>query len=113
MSVELSYESLGQDGLAEIVDQALVRILDNIEDPNTDYKPVREIKVSIKLKPDKDRKFPELSYSVTTKPAPVAPVTMTAMVADGTLVIPQLGSRPNQHELPMNVTPIRKEAHSG
>jgi len=120
MSTQLNYESLGEDGLGEIANVALAQIVNNIGDPNTEPKAVRELTIKVKFKPNEQRNMPTLTYAVTSKLAPVKPVEIMAMVdrgADGldTLFIPEIGTRPDQLELPINnpkVTSI-KEAQNG
>lgn len=121
MSIRLDYSSLGNDGLAEIVEKALGDVVANIQDPNTDHKKVRKLKIEVAFKPDEQRTFPVMSYTVNSSLAPVKPVTVTSMLAPDTrtgeviLTIPEIGTRPDQNELPINnpkVTSI-KEAQNG
>lgn len=120
MSIQLNYESLGRDGLSEIVDKALVDLVTNIGDPNTDWKKQRKLVIEVAFKPNEQRNFPEMSYSVKPSLAPVKPVTVTAMLdsdprtGEDALFIPENGTRPDQLELPVNpkVTSI-KEAQNG
>ena len=108
MSVELSLDSLGRDGLSEIFDEAVSEILGNILDPNTEPKKVRKLTVEVAFKPDENRSFPEVTYSVKKTLVGVRPATVTAMVTNGqdgeTLHIPEVGTDPAQHELPTNVS---------
>jgi len=115
MSIPLTYETLGRDGLAEIVDQELTRVCANIEDPNTDPKKQRKLVIEVAFKPNESRNFADMSYVVKANVAPVKPVVVTTMVDRGEIHIPQIGTDPAQHELPIDnpkVTRI-KEAQNG
>jgi len=115
MSIPLSYETLGRDGLAEIVNQELDRIRANIEDPNTDPKKQRKLVIEVAFKPNEQRNFADMTYVVKPTMAPVKPVVVTTMIEGGDIHIPQIGTNPAQHELPINnpkVTQI-KEAQNG
>ncbi len=106
MSIELTYESLGRDGLSEIFERGLALVRENIDDPNTDAKKARKLTVEVTMKPNEQRNFIEISYAVKEALAPVKPVTITAMVDGDTLQIPENGTRPDQYELPVNVSPF-------
>lgn len=119
MGIQLTYDSLGDDGLREIFQRGLVEVIGNIEDDNTDYKKVRKLTVEVTFKPNEARNFPELTYSVKTALAPVKPVHITAMTektknGEVVLTIPEVGTDPAQHELPINVSKLpSKEAANG
>lgn len=114
MSVEMTYESLGKDGLAEILDLALARLRENIDDPNTDAKKLRKVSIEIAVKPNEQRNFAEMSYAVKSTLAPVKPVNITVMIENDSIQMPENGTRPDQHELPLNVSPFAaKEQANG
>ncbi len=112
MSIQLSYDSLGSDGLREIFERGLSEIISNIEDPNTDWKKARKLTVEVNFKPNEQRNFAEMTYGVKVSSAPVKPVSVTSMVdrdkktGESRLFIPEIGTNPAQMELPVNVTPI-------
>lgn len=115
MSIKLDYESLGHDGLGEIANKALCEIVANIQDPNTDHKKQRKLVIEVAFKPNEQRNFPEMTYAVKTYLAPVKPVSITSMVESDhngelALFIPEIGTRPDQMELPLNVTPMKEAA---
>lgn len=115
MSERMTYDTLGQDGLAEIVDLALTQVIANINDPNTDHKKARELTIKLTIKPTgEDRAFQLSTYVVSSKLAPVKPQEISSMMdTDGkSLVFTSRGMSPDQHELPINVTNI-KEARNG
>ena len=43
MGIQLTYDSLGDDGLREIFQRGLADVIGNIEDDNTDFKKVRKL----------------------------------------------------------------------
>ena len=104
MSVKLSFESLGNDGLAEFVNRELARLHENIDDPNTEAKKARKLTIEVAFKPNDQRNFVAVTYAVKAALAPVKPVEITAMVDSDGLQIPEIGTHPDQHELPLNVT---------
>lgn len=73
MGIQLTYDSLGDDGLREIFQRGLVEVIGNIEDDNTDYKKVRKLTVEVTFKPNEARNVPEITYAVKTALAPAAP----------------------------------------
>lgn len=118
MSIKLDFESLGRDGLAEIVNKGLSEVTANIQDPNTDFKKARKLVIEVAFKPNEQRNFPEMTYAVKTSLAPVKPVSVTSMVESDhngelALFIPEIGTRPDQMELPIEnpkVTPMKEAA---
>ncbi|WP_051261519.1 hypothetical protein [Desulfovibrio inopinatus] len=109
MSIQLDFQSLGNDGLAEIVNRELERVFANIQDPNTDHKKKREVQIKVSFSPNKERNFIGISYATVTKLAPVAPVEISGMADGNTIYIPEIGFRPNQHELPLNVSELKQQ----
>jgi hypothetical protein len=111
--VPLSYDSLGNDGLREIVDLAVSTIKANIEDENTSEKAMRKLTIEVKFKPtDDSRAFIGVEYGTRLSLASVRPVAVTAMADRDGLIIPEIGVHPDQHELPVNVTKLKKEAQN-
>lgn len=53
--------------VVEAFDRELTRVCENILDPNTEACAVREIKVSVKIKPDESRRKAVVSAQVTLK----------------------------------------------
>lgn len=74
----VSLANLGGGAAIERFDHELSRILENISDPNTDPKAVREITLKVKIKPTQDRSAGPVEISCTSKLAPVA--TFPAML---------------------------------
>ena len=69
----LSLATLRRGAAIELVDDALERILENINDPNTDAEELRRVVLTLKMKPDRKREMLSIDVSVSTKLAqPVA-----------------------------------------
>lgn len=121
MPVRLSFESLGRDGAAGIVDRALGEVVANIEDRNTPFGAKRKVVFEVEFKPGEDRETVDVSYKCKAVLAPVRPVAIKgAVVSDRAtgevgVNIPEVGKYPDQNELPIEnpkVTKI-KEAQNG
>jgi len=63
----VTLESLGNGAANEMFEAELLRVLDNILDPNTDPETVRKITLELKIKPTKDREMGNCEISVTSK----------------------------------------------
>jgi len=85
----------------------LKKVLANIADPNTDFKPVREITLKVKLKPSSTRESADTTVQVTSKLAPFAPTSTTLYLDSVQETVFQSTMR--EQELPMNVEKIKKE----
>jgi len=59
--------SLAGGGAAELFDEELAKVIENILDINTDIGTVREVRLTVKLKPDESRKSAVVSVQVTSK----------------------------------------------
>lgn len=108
MSVQVSYESLGRDGLAEIADRALNEVVSNLGDPNTDPKKARKLVMEVTLTPKAEERGQsvKVSYVCKTTMAPVKPVVLTAALniapdGSGTMTMNEIGENPFQAELPI------------
>ena len=69
----VSLETIGGGAAIEKFDDELQRVADNIIDPNTDPKAVREVTLKIKIKPDAEREWGSVTISATSKLAPMQP----------------------------------------
>ena len=118
MDEKLSLGDLYDGAAIEAANIELQKVLDNIQDPNTDPKAVRKVSLEVKFKPNKDRSLAEVFISATSKLAPDLPLE-TAVLTDrkgdkgiGRELYPGQGA-PGQGRLPgvssdkgLNVTPI-------
>lgn len=63
----INLETLAGGAFAEKINAALMKVAENIQDPNTDATAKRGITVNIKFTPNKTRQMVNTSISVTTK----------------------------------------------
>lgn len=70
MEKMINLETLADGALAEKVNVALKEVLENIQDPNTDWKIKRGLTINIKFEAQEDRELALLDISTTTKLAP-------------------------------------------
>lgn len=123
MSIPLTMETLCGGGAVEAFHFEVQRALDNIADPNTEAKKLREVTLKIKIKPNEARNMAEIMVQTSSKLVPAAPLETSIIIdKDGNkTVAAELygGENPGQMTLPgveetaHNVSPIRKEdAHA-
>jgi len=107
---EVTLETIGGGVLAELFDEELRRVFENVADVNTKADQKREIKISIAITPTKDRQYANTTIRVDSKLATVRPHESTLLLSfDGRRVTAYVND-PKQEELPMgNVTPITRE----
>ena len=70
MEKMINLETLADGALAEKVNVALKEVLENIQDPNTDWKIKRGLTIDIKFEAQEDRELALLDISTKTKLAP-------------------------------------------
>lgn len=80
MSTLISLETLDRGGVVEVFGGCLQEVLENIKDPNTRAEGVREITITFKFKPGKERNHTNMTYSTKTKLQPVEPVEIPLFV---------------------------------
>jgi len=78
----LNLGNLGGGAVAEQFDDALQRVLENIADPNTDWKAARVVQVSVRFVPKEDRKRLTMRYAVTTRLTPTRTFECDAVLGD-------------------------------
>lgn len=71
----LNLEELAGGGLAEKVNSAMQKVLENMQDPNTPWKVKRSITVKMAFTQNEDRDDSAVKLSVETKLAPASPLT--------------------------------------
>jgi hypothetical protein len=76
----LSVATLRRGAAIELVDDALERVLENIHDPNTDPEAMRQINLTLKLKPDRKREMLSIDVSVASKLAQPTSFSGTAFL---------------------------------
>ncbi len=70
MSNEISLQSLCEGAAGELFDLELQKLNDNIADPNTDPKIIREVVLKVRFRPDENRERAAMEVGVTLKLAP-------------------------------------------
>lgn len=94
-STEIKLESLADGSVSERFKQELAKVLTNIADPNTSAKAVRNVSVTLTIKPNEKRDTAEVSISATSKLAPALEVLTTIIMDrdnDGKAVAAELKS---------------------
>jgi hypothetical protein len=75
MGIEISLETVGQGALSEKFDDALIDVIKNTCDPNTDATTKRKLVIELTFTPNKnDRGLCKLDTKVTTKLGPSRPL---------------------------------------
>lgn len=69
---KVTLANLGEGAVVEMFDNELRKVIENIDDPNTDAETIREITIKMKLHPTKNRKAGKYNINVTSKLAGVA-----------------------------------------
>ncbi|SQB33419.1 replication terminator protein [Clostridium cochlearium] len=87
----INLETFANGALAERMDQALKEVLENIADPNTDFKPKRKLTLEMKFTTSEDRELTEVEITAKTKLAPKSSVS-TKIIIDRTLEGEVLGT---------------------
>jgi len=75
---ELTLEGFAHGALRERFADELQRVVDNIDDPNTEPEKVRSITIKVAFRPDGDRSSAKVETTVSTKLA--GPVASTSRV---------------------------------
>ncbi|WP_085829042.1 replication terminator protein [Clostridium massiliodielmoense] len=84
MNKMINLESFADGALAEKINIALKEVLENIADPNTDYKVKRKLNVVMTFNSGEDRELAEVSIVAKTKLAPAkALATKIVIGTDG------------------------------
>ncbi|AAO36636.1 replication terminator (endogenous virus) [Clostridium phage phiCTC2B] len=91
MAKMINLETFANGALAERMDQALKEVLENIADPNTDYKTKRKLTLEMKFITGEDRELTEVEIIAKTKLAPKSSVS-TKIIIDRTLEGEVLGT---------------------
>jgi hypothetical protein len=81
MSIPLTMETLCGGGVIESLHHEIQQVLNNVADPNTEAKKVREVRLVIKVKPNEHRNMAEVSVQASSKLIAAAPLS-TAIIID-------------------------------
>ncbi|EPY2285847.1 replication terminator protein, partial [Clostridium sporogenes] len=74
MEKMINLETFADGALAEKINMALKEVLENIADPNTDYKTKRKLTVDMTFASGEDRELTEVSIVAKPKLAPTKPL---------------------------------------
>lgn len=87
----INLERLAEGAFAEKLNEAINKVAENIQDPNTEPTTVRGITVNLKFKPNKNRHMVAVSITTTTK--------LAAAEAVGTVMLMGTNARTGQIEI--------------
>ena len=76
----INLESFADGALAEKVNMALKDVLENIKDPNTEYKLKRKLTLDLTFTVGEDRELTEVDIATKTKLAPTKPVNTRIII---------------------------------
>lgn len=109
MSIPLTMETLCGGGVIESLHHEIQNVLDNVADPNTEAKKVREVRLVIKVKPNDHRNMADVTVQASSKLIAAAPLATSIIIdKDGSkTVAAELygGENPGQLTLP-DVAPV-------
>lgn len=75
-----SLDDMMDGGITQRFNRELRRILQNVFDPNTDPKKVRELTIKWKIKPNSERNGAVFEVEINGKTAPMVPMTQMVML---------------------------------
>ena len=70
MKQKFDLNQLSGGAFSEKINKSIGRVLDNIADPNTDFKPKRKVTIDLTFQANEDRDFTEVLISTKEKLAP-------------------------------------------
>lgn len=77
--ISFNISELQEGAVQEKVDREVKRIVENIIDPNTEFKPKRKLTIDITFESDESRQVINTTAEVKTKLAPPVPVATTLL----------------------------------
>ncbi|CAM3000044.1 replication terminator protein [Hathewaya histolytica] len=80
MEKMINLESFADGALAEKMNAALKEVLENIADPNTDYKLKRKLTLELTFASGEDRELAEVNILAKTKLAPNKPIATKIII---------------------------------
>ncbi len=102
---EVTLENLSGGALVDMFDVELKKVLANIADENTKPDGVRELKISLKIKPAKDRETAATELQVVSKLVPIVPKESMLMFSSDGTTVKAFGSDPQQEHLNLEENP--------
>lgn len=80
---DVSLATLGGGAAVERFDYELERVLQNIADHNTNATAVREVTLTVKIKPNEDRSFSVVDINAKSKLAAMKPAVTSIHLSEG------------------------------
>lgn len=114
----LTLEGLGNGAAVELFQNALQRVLENIQDPNTVAEATRKVVLTVEIKPNKNRRGAAVKYHVKETLASAEPMETTLLlgVVNGVAVASEYNGDPRQMRIEEfieqgsgKITPISKK----
>jgi hypothetical protein len=99
---QLSLTTIAEGAAIEMFDEAMQKIIENVQDPNTTLKP-RTIQLTVKVTPSKNRHFIETDIAIANKLAGQVSVQATAVIERDQSGKPRAFCHDAQLDLPFNV----------
>lgn len=98
---EVTLDSLNSGAVKDLFDAAWSRLLENIGDENTKPDATREVRVVIKVKPDKKRESAVTTVAVSDKLAPINPHESFILLSSDGKGVTAYTTDPRQQSLPL------------
>lgn len=76
----INLDTFASGALAERANQAILKVLENIKDPNTDHKIKRKVTLELTFVSDEAREMTQVSVVAKTKTAPQSPVASIILI---------------------------------
>jgi len=111
----VTLDSLAGGGVLEKFQEALNRVILNIQDPNTKPDQVREITIKVKIKPTKSRDIGTVAFQVAEKLAPHEAIETQVLmgIENGHPIAREFyGSDPRQMDIEDEIAKRRQERES-
>lgn len=102
MSAVYSLDKLLGGAVAEMFSKEMVKVAENVLDPNTKPDAEREILISVKVKPDEERDIANMSAQVKSKLAPHIAATGRMMFdrdREGNAICGEFGTGANSNQV--------------
>lgn len=99
---EITIETIGGGALPELFAREITRVLNNIDDPNTDPEKARKVTLDVVFRPSKSRDTATVVVSAKSSLAPPMPIANAVYISREAGKIVAYGRDPNQQDLQWN-----------
>lgn len=103
----VTLDSLKAGGVLQLFDEELKKVLENIMDPNTEPEAVREVRLVVKIKPDRDRATAAVAIIPSAKLAPAVALGTRMFFGKKAGQVLAWEHDPQQMDLPMERSDVR------